>query len=433
MAAEASLPQEGHYLSTLDQSVRLGPDRPFFNYDLGLTESEKRDLKALNIDNTGHYENYGALEFLPEEIYRFLISLAADNFDLAESVAGIVIKVIEAILEYTKQETAWITLRAFTPVAAFKQPRWHADRYDYPPSGEQYKAAVTLKGPGTLFYNASTAERARLESIKLDKTFLDKAMDKSLLVSAETGQGTIFSVGASHAPIHSEPDIRSTRLFLAVMPGSKAQIEKVYRQTPEQIIMPLFNAQDYYSYFVGPHIKDTFIASPYEDTEIVIFKLSYKDNDILETISTIVHSHNHAIRVEPVTDAPSKVKVTLPEGGAIIVNDISWFFSEKRSEIKSEDDVHLILKKYAEFVMNAGKRKKDCLDGGVVIATDELVDTNICASELPRAKAGCRYVFNTITGKNTSGLFKPYSAKQLSSSGATEAAASSSCSSHLCM
>lgn len=374
----------------------LSPSRPFVNFDLGLTDDEKNCLEALEIDSTGHYENYGDLELLLEEVTNYIISLGKENEAVAISIANIVIKVINKILTYTRQETAWITLRAFTPVAAFKEPRWHADRFDYPPTGEQYKGAVTFKGAGTLFYNASLEERARLEPMKQDKKLLDNAMDKSLVVSADVGQGTMFIVGASYAPFHSEPDIKSPRLFLAVMPGSREQIKKVYIKTPEQTIMPLLLAAGFYCYFVGPQIKDTFKASPYEDTEIIVFNLSkVLGVELLEVMTSIVQSYEEKIQAELMPDDEFRVKFSLPAGGAIIINDISWFFSERASQIQSEQDISLILQEYASL---AGSQK---------IREEPLIEEAL--PEITKVKTPFKYLFNTIPGKNTSGLFKPHS------------------------
>ena len=115
-------------------------------------------------------------------------------------------------------------------------PRWHQDGYFYAPfAGDQHKAALTLKGTGTLFNNFPQELRdefnkysreARPDDLAAKKKLLD-LVDTKQNETAEAGQGSVFIVGSGRGAIHSEPPIHSERLFMSVLPGSKAQIEEL--------------------------------------------------------------------------------------------------------------------------------------------------------------------------------------------------------------
>ncbi|RDH40481.1 MAG: hypothetical protein CFE62_003740 [Candidatus Aquirickettsiella gammari] len=374
--------------------LNINNQTTFTHYNLDFSQGEIDALKSLKIEYTSHYENYGELALVPYEVQGFVESLSNKNISISRIVASVITRVVDNILYCTGQQTAWITLRAFTPVNAFAEPRWHRDRFDYPPSGEQYKGAVTLKGDGTIFYNELPSETAALNRVKHDKKLLDQVLDKTRLASAPFGLGTLFIVGADNAPIHSEPHITTERLFLAVVTGSKEQIEKVYRQTPEQEIMPLLLEQDFYCYFVGPKIKDKFKVSPYEETEIIVFKtIDSPDTDLLNKAASIVTSHNKRITAELPADDPTLLRLSLPEGGVILIRDISAYYLMQKKTIRSPDDIYKVLQEYMATA-------NSCVDQLYTeSATTSATSNKPCLAR--------KLTYSAIPGRNTCGLFKP--------------------------
>jgi hypothetical protein len=375
-------------LSSTDQQVRvlnplsqLSPVRTFTNYDLGLTTEERDGLMALNITYASHYENYGDLSVLLDELPSFIASLGAGNSISSVTIANAINRIIKDILAYTSHQTAWVTIRAFPPITTFREPRWHADRYDFPPTGQQYKAAVTLKGDGTVFYNAPLEERMQLESVKTDRKLLAHTLNPELFISADFGQGTLFTTGSNSAPFHTEPDITKERLFMAVVPGSREQIRKVYEQTPEQEIMPVLSNNGFYCYFVGPRLLPKFTISPYENTEIIVFRLpqDHKPQQ-LETISEIIKYHHPTIVTEVANGERDLVKATFTYGAIITINDISKFFANKGYVFDSDESIYAALQDYVQH-------------------SQQHPDSTYIDSP--------PITFNPIRGSNTSGLFMP--------------------------
>jgi hypothetical protein len=130
-----------------------------------------------------------------------------------------------------------LRLRSFTPTSEYDVPRWHQDGYYYAPyEGNPYKFAITLKGPATLFYklpphlkeNFLTLTREGMEKNGYNRQALATLLKpfKEAAFIPQPYQGAVFIVGSEYAAVHSEPPIHEERLFLSVLPGSKAQIKE---------------------------------------------------------------------------------------------------------------------------------------------------------------------------------------------------------------
>ena len=125
------------------------------------------------------------------------------------------------------QETAWIVMNASQPNDRFKIPRWHTDGCYFPPhNGEQFKVVVTLAGPSTLFYNLPDEQRKDFNSLNNARVETNNMLKNIKPVSPVFGQGAAFIAGSqTRAAVHSEPHINSDRLFLAIAPCSRAQLD----------------------------------------------------------------------------------------------------------------------------------------------------------------------------------------------------------------
>ena len=112
-------------------------------------------------------------------------------------------------------------------------------------TGEKtYKLVAALKGAQTLFGNIQ--DRAKYQELMDAEQQNNRTnADGSPVYEAEaarirteltkviqpanpltSGQATIYRVGDEYAVIHSEPPVREPRIFVSVLPGSKAQIEE---------------------------------------------------------------------------------------------------------------------------------------------------------------------------------------------------------------
>ncbi len=217
---------------SVEKAVALG--RSFASFDLGLTAAERAALVDIKISETISYDNFGHAEVLQEDVARFLQSLGNAPAVAAE-VGKTIGKAAQNILKGFHAESAWITLRAFTPTVDYDIPRWHQDGTFFDSNGAaQYKAAISWKGAGTLFHDLpqdlsgtfNHFARGMEQTPETRRALADLVANSGVAVDVpEAGQGAVFVVGAANAAVHSEPAIHEERLFMSVVPGTKAQIE----------------------------------------------------------------------------------------------------------------------------------------------------------------------------------------------------------------
>lgn len=215
----------------------LSSSRSFAYYDLHLSEDEKSAVNALKINKTDSYNNYGNLNVLESEVREFIKALSKGNETNAKEIAGLIVRLVNEIIQASGRETAWVAVRAFTPTSEYDVPRWHTDGYYFEPySGDPYKFAVTLKGPSTLFYRLPDNRREEFYVLWRKGTeqndynrqaFADMlGQSKEAISIAQLYQGVVFIVGSHNAAVHSEPPIKEERLFISILPGSKTQIKE---------------------------------------------------------------------------------------------------------------------------------------------------------------------------------------------------------------
>jgi hypothetical protein len=215
-----------HALKSLNKKM------PFTVFDLKLTTIEKNALNKIHIDCIKTYDNFGELNLLAQEVKDFLISIGKNDVKCSELIAQLISKLVNEITLGFNKETAWVTIRTTTPTNAWDLPRWHTDGYYYSPyEGGQYKIAIALKGPSTLFYNLSYDQRDQFQSLQFNpenREIIAKMLGTTNLAPIDSEKGVIFIVGSNNPAIHSEPAIKEERLFLSVVPGNKLEIAELY-------------------------------------------------------------------------------------------------------------------------------------------------------------------------------------------------------------
>lgn len=221
---------------------KIDDQNPFLNFSLELSPEEKKEINKIVISQTKTYDKYGNLKDLKTEVPIFLESIG-NSKELSSSVSSIIERIVNEIKAAFKAETAWVSIRSFTPTNEYDVPRLHTDGYYYSPrKGNQYKVAVTLNGAGTLFYKlpsdalrifweiqkGQTLENYTENRVKLVKLLEQYPDNKSFVHQGKEYTGTVFIVGSESSAIHSEPPIHSERLFVSILPGSKEQIQEWY-------------------------------------------------------------------------------------------------------------------------------------------------------------------------------------------------------------
>lgn len=233
-------------------------EKAYSHFPLDLSEEELTALDQFSVEKHGYMDLVVELADLKSHVEKaraFLVDISKNDLPICNVIAELVFKIVAQVLLLVQQECAYIELRCSLPHTYFEIPRWHQDGNYFAPytinqnilsklpefkdtidagAIEEFKAqfpvkkaAVTLKGPGTLFYNLP---RERLKEFHAINDNREKAAeflsDQSLKESTPTGYGSFFIVGASAGGIHSEPNITSPRFFMSVLPGSKKQTQE---------------------------------------------------------------------------------------------------------------------------------------------------------------------------------------------------------------
>ncbi len=198
----------------------------FVFFDLNLSLEQKYTLTSLKISKNNEFENSDNFENIVTDIEKFISALDSENATISIKIAQLIFEIIKAVISEMHQETAWIVMRASQPNDLFKYPRWHTDGCYFPPhQGEQFKVVVTLAGPGTLFYNLPDTQREAFNLLDNDRAKTLKMLQGIKPETPAAGQGAVFIAGSqTRAAVHSEPHINSPRLFLAIAPCSRSQL-----------------------------------------------------------------------------------------------------------------------------------------------------------------------------------------------------------------
>jgi len=216
----------------------LDKDACFSHFEDGLTEQEHATLAKIVIKTDGVYDSFGDLEKIKKDAAEFFEKLG-NSPATAYKQAEIVDRLVKKAIAGFGSEAAWITIRASLPTDEFDTPRWHMDSWFFKEKEEQLKAVFTLKGSTTLLYRADQDQREQINEIELATMDPMESRKRRMAIldasKAETTPAGCFTVMAAsnaagnidHATVHSEPPIHEPRIFLSVLPGTKAEIAEL--------------------------------------------------------------------------------------------------------------------------------------------------------------------------------------------------------------
>lgn len=222
-------------------------DAGFINFDLLATKEELAALKSLKVESINedeyeseghqstvkHYEytNYGSMDTLTGEVKDYLNLLSSENQIISGVVAKFVNKLVGSVISSKNSESAGLILRAYSPNNEPYLPRWHTDDCVF---GEKVLILVTLKGAQTLFYNASIEQREKFIDLNgqypnIDDVKLQVELSNIFTLyegnSVANLSGTVFSCGDKQTgALHTHPPVYEERIFLAIFPGKKSDI-----------------------------------------------------------------------------------------------------------------------------------------------------------------------------------------------------------------
>jgi hypothetical protein len=233
--------------------------RDFKMFPIKFTDSESNAINNLSITNFDNFDYYGNLDLM--DFKNFFQKIGENNLKNTKIIEKIIKKITNKVLGSFEMDHFWISIRASVPNKSFDIPRWHYDGFYFSNIDTQPKFAFVLKGPGTLFIKSSRKviesynkiqDKSRkeyreiLEKEKIDladhkaqvevqiknnlkyRPKFAKELSKYKVRQVKNNQGVIFWGGKDikYNALHSEPKIDAPRLFISILPGTKAMIEE---------------------------------------------------------------------------------------------------------------------------------------------------------------------------------------------------------------
>ncbi len=222
------------------KTLKLNENTNFTAIDIDYTKEEKDILGKIKVKKQDKIMMYGIYGINKKIDSLFHNSLENDSED-CKKIREIIKKLIITAIKSFKEESALIHVRVSLPNSDFKIPRWHLDGQFF---GQQEKLfpkfVTTLTGPGTMLYknskklkkqynqkfvyNISPFSKDGIENRKeINKLF----NDKNKLTVLKKYQAGVFLVGSNlyGNAFHSEPHINADRVYIAVLPGKKEEIQ----------------------------------------------------------------------------------------------------------------------------------------------------------------------------------------------------------------
>ena len=221
----------------------------FVFVDLNFNDNDQELVNSILITNVSDtLEYYGILDRITlKNLLRVHISQIGNDINKSTKIANLLLdKIIEPYLKATDKNYLWFKMQVIPPNNLFDIPRWHTDGYFYDSKYyadnnlPQTKLAGVLKGESTLF-KENDNEMRNIYRETWESSFVNgkydpiidmenrKILDEKLVnyntLSVPKNHAAIFIVGSKDkSAVHSEPRIKTMRLFYSIVSGTKNEI-----------------------------------------------------------------------------------------------------------------------------------------------------------------------------------------------------------------
>jgi hypothetical protein len=191
---------------------------------------------GLVVTSKGDFTAYGP-RLAPGGLAAFLASTTTASRSRARRIADDVAAMTAAVTAMLGGQSAFVIVRTTVDTPKWDVPRWHQDGPYFDSAATGRKWVMALLGPPTLFCSVPRDARARLERETMGMPSLkDRARVAAYLRArgavvrqARPGFGTVYRYGL-RGDFHSEPPTHTSRIFVSVIPGTRADVESRRRQ-----------------------------------------------------------------------------------------------------------------------------------------------------------------------------------------------------------
>jgi len=203
--------------------------------DLGIAYEDLADFDRIAIGKSKDLNLFGPIADVSDPIAAYLTEIGPNSRAFSEKIGKKIQEIAAEIMAVSEKPCAWICLRAATPNSQYNLSRWHMDGYYYkswPEVKIQYKFAITLVGPSTMFYPIP-CEYGELRNaiwvFMINRQLMHELCSFAQPITVPRGYGAFFIAGDRiRAAIHSEPRIDQThRLFFSIVSGDATEIAEL--------------------------------------------------------------------------------------------------------------------------------------------------------------------------------------------------------------
>jgi len=223
----------------------------------------KNELDAINnydIYKNDHYRFFGKnTEFNPEQFLSDYSNLPKESQIISDFLKKLTLEVTNAYnLDYV-----WIDIRFRLPTNEYDIPRWHQDGMFFKKDNYTHtKFLLVLKGEGTLLVDLKKDKQKEFNEIyekfindkknvfekyndtknpnfqqelknimNTERPVFHELLKNENIIQLKNNESLIFIAGDENlATIHSEPAIKSKRIFFSIVPGTKEDIKDLQKR-----------------------------------------------------------------------------------------------------------------------------------------------------------------------------------------------------------
>lgn len=235
-------------------------EQRMISIDLRLSTKEKKVLQDLKIGIQGVMGNFlywGSVdnEVLPLNLKSYVGTIGENNNITADVISKLIVRIVNQVTKYFDTKFVWIETKTFLANNTFVIPRWHIDDKFFKPH-TAYKLVWAIKGSQTRFgVTEDPTEFSKLTALEIQaghgtdeniraRKELDQIVNE---VKTQRNEAAVLYRSAGENPVvHSEPHINENRLFLGIVPGTKAEINEWYERKKQKDIKKGVESRKWY-------------------------------------------------------------------------------------------------------------------------------------------------------------------------------------------
>jgi hypothetical protein len=230
--------------------------------NLELIPEEKQRLRDFQIQidgSDGNFLYWGSVNNanLLTNFESYLSRLGKNKKVDITSISNLTIRIAKDVAKHFNTEFAWIETKTFLANDTFIVPRWHTDNKFFIPY-TVYKFVWAAKGPQTRF--GMNKDQEKFKELTVQEVNAGHGTGNNIRVRKEIDQivdeieisgkekAALYRSGGENPVVHSEPHMDEDRLFIAIVPGTKKEINEWYERKKQKDVLKKIQNRKWHYY-----------------------------------------------------------------------------------------------------------------------------------------------------------------------------------------